>query len=163
MIKLHGLGLLASLPVDEAGVDHGEGGAARGGFDEGVEGPIGVGADATVAVLEALPPEEQRHGLPQRPQRLAPRATHQRRRAEIGVVEGGGDLRQHVVGERREFAADAGRGRRRRTRTEARGACGGEFGTVGVREGGEGARPCSVLHLLQSECQRERKKERVRW
>lgn len=77
MIKLHGLGLLASLPVDEAGVDHGEGGAARGGFDEGVEGPIGVGADATVAVLEALPPEEQRHGLPQRPQRLAPGAAHQ--------------------------------------------------------------------------------------
>lgn len=150
MIKLHGLGLLASLPVDEAGVDHGEGGAARGGFDEGVEGPIGVGADATVAVLEALPPEEQRHGLPQRPQRLVPRATHQRRRAEIGVVEGGGDLRQHVVGERREVAG-AGRGRQRRTRAEARGE---EFGTVGERKRGEGrrggARPCWVLHLLQS-------------
>ena len=57
-IKLHGLGLLASRPADEADINHGEGRAAHSGFDEGVEGLVGVGASTTMVVLEGLPPAE---------------------------------------------------------------------------------------------------------
>jgi len=55
-IQFHGLGLLPSLPINKAGVDHGEGGATRGGFQERVERLVGVGADTAAAMLEALPP-----------------------------------------------------------------------------------------------------------
>lgn len=116
LIHSNALFLPPHLPIDKAGIDHGRGGAPGGALEEGFKRLIEIGADATAAVLEALPPPDEQHGLPQRAERLPPGGADHARRPEVGDVEGGGDPQQKIKGKGREVVlgiARGGGGRRR--------------------------------------------------
>ena len=92
--------LVSLLPEDESGVDHPFGGAKVGGLQEHLESIVNVDREGAAAVLELLPPVQVLEGLLRRPEGLAPRLAHQRRRFEAVVAEGppdfGYELRREV-------------------------------------------------------------------
>lgn len=94
--------LVAHLPVEEAGINHGKGGATSSSLEKGIKSLVRIGANPSTTMLEALSPPQKQHSLPERPEGLEPRLADKGGNPEIWEVKRGSDFDENIVRQGRE-------------------------------------------------------------